>query len=125
MSVVWTPEQLAQVDAAHELDIAVRRADGTLRSWTPIWAVRVDSDVYVRTWYRRDTGWFGLALRTGRARVRVPGVEIDVHIEDVGVGPSGLRETVDDAYREKYGGGSTGNMVTDEAAATTLRLLRS
>jgi hypothetical protein len=120
----WTPEQLARVDAAHELEIAVRRADGTLRTWTPIWVVHVVGDVYVRTWYRRDTGWFGLALSTRRARVRVPGIEVDVHIEDVGGGPSGLREDVDDAYRDKYGGGSTGNMVGDEAAATTLRLLR-
>src|SRR6201991_176532 len=116
----WTPEQLALVDAARELEIAVRRADGTLRPWTPIWAVHADGNVYVRTWYRRETGWYGLALSTGRARARVPGVELDVRIEDVGVGPSGLREDVDDADRAKYGGGSTGNMVSDRAAATTL-----
>jgi hypothetical protein len=120
----WTPEQLALIDSAHELEIAVRRTDGTLRPWTPIWVVHVGGDVYVRTWYRRDTGWFGLALTSTRARVRVPGAEVDVSIEDVGVGSSGLREEVDDAYRDKYGGGSTGNMVGDEAAATTLRLLR-
>jgi hypothetical protein len=120
----WTPEQLALVDAARELDIAVHRVDGTLRPWAPIWAVHVGDDVYVRTWYRRDTGWFGLALGTRRARVRVPGVEVDVRIEDIGIGPPGLREDVDDAYRHKYGGGSTGNMVGDQAAATTLRLLR-
>jgi Uncharacterized protein conserved in bacteria (DUF2255) len=56
--------------------------------------------------------------------VRVPGVEVDVRVEDVGVGPSGLRADVDGAYRDKYGGGSTGNMIGDEAAATTLRLLK-
>jgi hypothetical protein len=120
----WTPEQLAGIDAARELEIAVRRADGALGPWTPIWVVRVRDDVYVRTWYRRDTGWFGLALRTRRASVRVPGVEAGVRIEDVGVGPSELRADVDAAYRDKYGGGSTGDMVGDEAAATTLRLLR-
>jgi hypothetical protein len=120
----WTPEQLAGFDAARELEIAVRRADGTLRPWTPIWVVHAGDDVYVRTWYRRDTGWFGLALSTRRASVRVPGVEAGVRIEDVGVGPSELRADVDAAYRDKYGGGSTGDMVGDEAAATTLRLLR-
>lgn len=57
--------------------------------------------------------------------MRVPGVEVDVRIEDVGVGPPGVREDVDDACRDKYVGGSTGNMVGDEAAATTLRLLRA
>jgi hypothetical protein len=118
----WTPEQLAGFDAARELEIAVRRADGTLRPWTPIWVVHAGADVYVRTWYRRDTGWFGLALNTRRARVRVPEVEVDVRIDDVGVGPSGLRASVDAAYRDKYGGGSTGDMVGDDAAATTLRL---
>jgi hypothetical protein len=120
----WTPEHLARIDAAHEIEIAVRRADGTLRPWTPIWVVHVVDDVYVRTWYRRDTGWFGHALRRRRACVRIPGIEVDVRIEDVGVGPSGLRADVDAAYRDKYGGGSTGNMVGDEAAATTLRLRR-
>jgi hypothetical protein len=120
----WTAGQLARIDAARDLEIAVRRADGTLRPWTPIWVVHVADDVYVRTWYRRDTGCFGRALRSRRARVRIPGVEVDVRIEDVGVGPSGLRVGVDAAYRDKYGGGSTGNMVGDEAAATTLRLLR-
>jgi hypothetical protein len=120
----WTLEQLARIDAARELEIAVRGADGTLRPWTPIWVVHVHDHVYVRTWYRRDTGWFGHALRNRRARVRVLGVEVDVRIDDVGVGPSGLRADVDGAYRDKYCGGSTGNMIGDEAAATTLRLLR-
>jgi hypothetical protein len=106
----WTPEQLALVDAARELDIAVCSVDGTLRSWTPIWVVHVGGDAYVRTLYRRETGWFDLAVSTRRARVRVPGVEVDVGVEDVGVGPLGLREDVHEAYRIKYGGGSTGNM---------------
>jgi hypothetical protein len=120
----WTAEQLAHVDAARELEIAVRRADGALRPWTPIWVVQVSDEVYVRTWYRRDTGWFGTALRTKRARVRVPGVEVDVFIEDIGDTRPGLRAGVDAAYRDKYGsGGSTDNMVGDDAAATTLRLL--
>ena len=83
--------------------------------------MRVGDDVYVRTWYRRDTGWFGLALNTGRARVRVPGLEVDVRIADVGAGSSDLRAGVDAAYRDKYGADSAGDMVGDKAAATTLR----
>lgn len=122
-TLTWTDEQLERFDAVRELEIAVRRADGTLRPWTPIWVVCVDGDVYVRTWYRRTTGWFGLALRTERARVRIPGVEVGVRVKDVGTGRTELRAAVDDAYRDKYGGGTTGGMVSDEAAATTLRLL--
>jgi hypothetical protein len=118
----WTGPDLQRIEASGELEIAVKRPDGTLRRWTPIWVVCADDRVYVRTWYRRDTGWFGNALRSGRARIRVPGLEADVVVEDVGAGPSGLRGSIDDAYRGKYGDAGSTSMVGDQAAATTLRL---
>jgi hypothetical protein len=118
----WTPEQLGLIDAAQELEIAVHRGDGTLRPRTPIWVVSANGSVYVRTWYLRTTGWFGLILRTKRARIRFPGMEVDVRAEEVGAKPPELRAAVDDAYRDKYREGSTDRMVSDEAAATTLRL---
>jgi hypothetical protein len=125
MTATWTPEQLQRIDRSDELEIASRRADGTLRQFVPIWVVRVDDQVYVRTWHRRTTGWFGRVLDTGRARVRVPGLEADVAVEDVGAGPGPLRSQVDAAYRAKYGrygDGTVGQMVADEAVAATLRL---
>jgi hypothetical protein len=57
-----------------------------------------------------------------QARIRVPGVETDVIIADVGRDASGLRASVDAAYRTKYGPSGHQSMVTDDAAATTLRL---
>jgi hypothetical protein len=125
MPSAWTASELAQIDHAEELAIAVRRADGTLRSPVPIWVVSADGQVYVRTWYRRDTGWFGRVLRTHRARITVPGLEADVAVADVGVGDPELRAAVDAAYRAKYGryGSATvDRMVSAEAAAATLRL---
>ncbi|CCH89005.1 conserved protein of unknown function [Modestobacter italicus] len=110
------------VDAAGELSIAVRRPDTSLRRETPIWVVRLNDQVFVRTWYRRESGWFGAALVSGRARVRVPGLTADVTVEDVGSAAADLRAGLDDAYRRKYGSRGAGSMVTDEAAATTLRL---
>ena len=80
--------------------------------------------VYVRTWYRRDTGWFGHALRSRQARIRVPGLEADVAIEDIGDASTQVTADVDAAYRTKYGGGEADSMVTATAAATTLRLNR-
>jgi hypothetical protein len=125
VTATWTPEQLQRIDGSDELEIASTRADGTLRPFVPIWVVRVDDQVYVRTWHRRTTGWFGRVLDTGRARVRVPGLDADVVVEDVGAGPGGLRSQVDAAYRAKYGrygDGTVGQMVADEAVAATLRL---
>lgn len=125
MSTAWSTEALARFAGADELEIAVRRADDTLHSWTPIWVVVASEHVYVRTWYRRDSGWFGRALRTRRARVRVPGLEADV-VEDVGATAGALRDDVDAAYRaeygSRYGSGAVDRMVGDDAAAATLRL---
>ncbi|WP_067498317.1 DUF2255 family protein [Actinoplanes sp. TFC3] len=121
MDATWTAEQLERLDAADELEIAVKRADATLRRWTPIWVVCAAGQVYVRTWHRRDTGWFGDAVSSGRARIRVPGVDADVLVHDVGAAAAG----VDDAYRGKYaryGPASLDPMVSPGAVATTLRL---
>jgi hypothetical protein len=123
MTATWTPEGLQRIGAARELQIASRRADGTLRPWVPIWVVSTVGQVYVRTWYPRDTGWFGQVLASHRARIRVPGLEADVVVEDVGESTPELRAGIDAVYGEKYGrGGGTERMVTDEAAATTLRI---
>ena len=126
MAANWSPDELDEVSRAEELQIATRRTDGTLRSWVPIWVVCVDGQVYVRTWLRRDRGWFGQAVDSRRARIRVPGVEIDVTIDDVGVGPGGLRAGVDAAYRakyERYSDATVDRMVNDDAAASTLQLV--
>jgi hypothetical protein len=125
MTSTWTPEQLQKIGASDELDIAVHRADGSLRRWVPIWVVRVDENVYVRTWYRRADGWFGHAIESVGARIRVPDVQADVTIADVGSDSPDPRADVDDAYRRKYGhfGEATvGRMVADSAAETTLWL---
>ncbi|MGC4806239.1 DUF2255 family protein [Micromonospora sp. DT233] len=118
----WSAAELRLIAAARELRIAVRRADGGLRPWLPIWVVRAGDRVYVRSWHRRDTGWFGQALRSQRARIRVPGLDTDVTIEDVGGASPDVNADVNDAYRAKYGPGGAASMVTDAAVATTLRL---
>ncbi|WP_250033196.1 DUF2255 family protein [Paractinoplanes maris] len=117
----WSAEELRRVAEAGELEIAVRRSDGSLRRWVPVWVVCAGEQAYVRSWHRRDTGWFGHAVRDRRARVRVPGLESDVTVEDVGDASPQVTAEVDAAYRGKYGGGAD-SMVTAAAAATTLRL---
>ena len=124
MNPPWTSEQLQHIDSSREMEIASRRDDGTLRPWLPIWVVCVGNQVYVRTWYRRTTGWFGHVVKTRQARIRVPRLETDVIVEDIGDSDGDLRCAVDAAYLAKYAprGGSDGQMTTDSAAATTLRL---
>jgi hypothetical protein len=125
MSVAWSPDELERIGTAEELHIITSRPDGTVRPAVPIWVVCVGREAYVRTWYRRDDGWFGRVVDSRRARIRVPGLEADIAIEDVGGGKAELRARVDAAYRAKYGryGDPTvDRMVTDDAAASTLRV---
>ena|SRR6195952_802887 len=127
MTAAWSSEELDLIGRAEELQIAVKRADGTLRREVPIWVVRVGEQVYVRTWHRRDNGWFGHALGSRAARIQVPGLDVDVAVEDVGEGEPELRAGVDAAYRAKYGryGATTVDaMTTPDACASTLRLSR-
>jgi hypothetical protein len=126
MTVAWSPDELERIGTAEELQIAASRADETPRRAVPIWVVSVGGQVYVRTWYRRDSGWFGHAVTSRRARIRVPGLEAGIAIEDVGDDQAELRASVDAAYRAKYGryGETTvDRMVSDDAAASTLRLI--
>jgi hypothetical protein len=61
--------------------------------------VRVDDGVYIRTWYRRTTGWFGHVVDFPQTRIQVPGLECDVVVADLGGADSDLRARVDAAYR--------------------------
>jgi hypothetical protein len=127
MPAGWSAEQIGKICNADELRIAAQRPDGTLRGWVPIWVVCVGNQIYARTWYRRDSGWYGDVLASARARISVPGLEVDVTVHNVGndLAPE-HRAGVDMAYRAKYGryGESTvDRMVADDAAATTLLLV--
>jgi hypothetical protein len=84
MTVDWSPDELERIDRAEELRIATERADGSLGRDTPIWVVSAGGQVYVRTWYRRDNGWFGHAVESRRARIRIPGLAANVAVEDIG-----------------------------------------
>ena len=118
----WTPDDLRFLLASPELEIAPPDAGGKPGPWTPIWVVVVDGEVFVRTWHRRTTGWYGRAVRSGRARARVSGDPIDVHIAAAGDADA---DAIDAAYRTKYGMAGAQSMITAEAAASTLRLTRA
>lgn len=123
MGADWSADELTVMQFDDELEIAAPRRDGTFGGYVPIWVVRSGAGIYVRTWYRRDTGWFGRAVRAGMARVRLGEVVVDVIVDDVAADAE-PRLAVDDAYRAKYGrfGSAAERMVSAEAAQTTLRL---
>ncbi len=71
----------------------------------------------------RASGWHRVARASGQARISAGGVEKDVTVEDA---DDGVLDTVDAAYREKYGRryASIVDSITDtDHRATTLRLM--
>jgi len=119
----WTADELERIGAADELQISSRRSDGSLRRFITIWAVRHGDDIYVRSAYGPENGWFVRALASGDGRIRAGGVERDVTFERPG--PS-VDAGIDRAYHAKYdryGPRMVGTVVGPDAARTTLRLV--
>jgi len=119
----WTPDELSRIGLTTELEIASRRADGSLRPYITIWVVRAGEDLYVRSAYGYDNPWFQRALRSGEGRIRASGVERDVTFDTPEPAVAGR---VSEAYHAKYdrhGPGIVGTVVSPEATRSTLRLV--
>lgn len=117
---VWADAELARLAHTPELEIAVRHPDGRNGRWTPVWVVVVGADAFVRTWQRRETGWYGGVLRTRAALIQVGDLPAAVAVEPIG---DARQAEVDAAYEAKYGQGGARSMITPEAVASTLRLV--
>jgi hypothetical protein len=117
----WTTQDLELIGSTAEIGIAPTPPDRTRRPYTTIWVVRVGDALYVRSYRGPSGGWYRAAQRFREGRIRAGGVERDVRFEQP---PEGVGQSVDDAYRAKYGRSSyVEAMVTPEAAATTLQLI--
>lgn len=95
----WTADELENIVAADELEIASLRSDGTLGSPRTIWVVRVDEDVYVRSVNGRTSDWFRGTQRRHKGWIRAGGVEKGIAFVEA---DADLEARIDDAYREKY-----------------------
>ena len=85
MTTTWTADELATIGRAEELQVSSYRSDGSLRPYVTIWTVRAGDDLYIRSAYGRDNGWFRRALASGRGRIRAGGVEKDVLFDGPGL----------------------------------------
>ncbi|GEK21772.1 DUF2255 family protein [Cellulomonas xylanilytica] len=119
----WSADALTAIGAADELRIASYRPDGTLRPAVPIWVVRVGDDVYIRSAYGPDNGWFRRARTSGSGRIAVPGLEQDVVFAEPA---PDVHPALDAAYHAKYdryGPGIVGTVVGPDVVPVTLRVL--
>jgi hypothetical protein len=119
----WTEDELTRIDRSEELEVSSYRSDGTLRPYVTIWTVRTGDDVFIRSAYGRENGWFRRALTRGRGRIRAGGVEADVDFEEPA---DEVHAAVDAAYHAKYdrhGPAIVGTVTGPHAVGETLRLV--
>jgi hypothetical protein len=119
----WTAQELERIEHDDHMGIASRRSDGSLRPFITIWFVRVGDDLYIRSAYGPDNGWYRRALEAAEGRVRVGSWERDVAFE---APDPAVDETLHAAYHAKYdrfGPVIVGTVVSVEAARCTFRLV--
>jgi hypothetical protein len=118
----WNPTELERIAAAREIEISSLREDGALTKPVTIWCVRVGDELYVRSVHGDAGGWFRSAEQRHEGRIEGGDTAVDVAFEDL---PHHLDEQIDAAYKEKYGypSSSVDSVSTDEAKATTIRVV--
>jgi hypothetical protein len=115
----WTADELASLDREHEIRVAGRRADGTLRTLTIVWHVVVDGGLYVRSVKGTEGQWYKGVTRHLEGAISWAG-----QTRDVAYTPDDTRDAeIDAGYTAKYGTGSATRSITNATATpTTLRV---
>jgi hypothetical protein len=119
----WSSDELTEIGAADELEIASRRRDGTLRNPVTIWVVPHGDDLYVRSVNGPDAAWFRGTRARHEGRIRAGGVEKDVGFVDA---DHGIDDEIDAAYRAKYhryADATIRSIMSPDARATTIKLV--
>ena len=122
---IWTSDELTRIGTAEELQIASVRRDGTRRKPVTSWVIRVDDDLYVRSWRGRTAAWFRGTQVRHEGRIWAGGVEQDVSFVDVDNDQS-VNNQIDAGYRTKYhryAASIVSSMVAPEARAATIKLV--
>jgi len=122
--ITWTSDELNKIGKAEELQIASLRRDGTLRKPVTIWVVHVGDDLYIRSVYGRDSGWFRGTQVRHEGHIRAGGVDKDVTF--VEESDPDINQQIDAAYRTKYrryAASIVNSTLSTEARSATIKLV--
>ncbi|GAA1826410.1 DUF2255 family protein [Luedemannella flava] len=120
----WTADDLNEIGSVVEMRIAALLPDGTPRDSVIIWVVRVDDDLYVRSYRGAGAAWFRGTRERPEGVIEVDGVTRGVTFIDDADPETNAR--IDAAYRTKYasqGREYVDAMIAPAARATTIKLV--
>jgi hypothetical protein len=119
----WTADEVARMGRADEIRVASRRADGSLTPFITIWAATLADDLYVRSAYGPDNGWYRRAKASGSGRIQAGGVERDVDFVEPDHAIDGALSGAYHAKYDRYGPAIVGTVVSRDAEKATLRVV--
>ena len=121
-TIQFSKEDLKKIDEANDLHISPFREDGkTYGTPTWIWAVVVDSVLYVRAYNGVNSRWYQSALKQKAGRILAAGMTKEVQFEPV---QGDINIAIDEAYRKKYSSSPyLSSMISTRAKAATVRIV--
>lgn len=123
MKAIFDLRELAEINAADDLKIALFRADGiTYGTPTWIWAVLVDGELYVRAYNGKNGRWYQSAIQQKSGRIYAAGYTKDVVFEPVT--DENLNAKIDEAYKVKYSNSPyLAPMISQRTKEATVRIM--
>jgi len=121
--MAWTNEEINRIGAAEELQIAGLKADGSLCKPVTVWVVRVDDDLFVRSYRGRGAAWYRGTQVLHKGCIWAAGVEKNVTF--VEESDPAINDQIDASYHSKYRRYPqyVAPMLTAEVRLTTLKLV--
>jgi hypothetical protein len=119
----WPPSELKSIGGSEELQLASRRADGSLRPYVTMWVVQAGGDLYVRSAYGPDNPWYRRAGASGAGRTRAGGTERDVSFAQASPEAQGDIDAAYHAKYDRYGPRIVGSVTGPDARQVTVRLV--
>jgi hypothetical protein len=123
----WTPDELARIGQADELELASLRGDGSLRNPVTMWVIRDGDQLYVRSMHGRSGAWFRGTQTRHEGHIRSAGIDKDVAFVDTDPeAEATVNDRIDQAYHNKYrryGSNIIDGVVNPDSRASTIKLV--
>lgn len=118
----FSKEELDTINEADDLKISPFRADGkTYGTPTWIWAVAVNSELFVRAYNGINSRWYQSAIAQKYGRIHAAGMVKDVQFQQA---PESLNASIDEAYKTKYNNSPyLVPMISKRAKAATVKIV--
>ena len=121
----WETSELKKIGSSDELKLTPLKENGTFFKPVIIWVVRVDEDLYVRSYKGKKGSWYQHVQVNHKGRISAGGITKDVNFVNISEDDQIMNDNIDKEYGskyKKYGKTYVDPMQSSESRATTIKL---